>query len=424
MKKTWLNIFVVFVACLTVISANCQDNAFKMTGQYRVRPEFRQGYKTLSADTSRAAFFITQRARLVFDYKKENLKMYMSVQDIRTWGDEEPLKDIPGLSVNELWVELSLKNNFSLKMGRQELVYDDHRLLGNADWNNATRSHDALVLKYTNKKNRVYWHTGAAFNQNGESLFGTDYTLNNYKFLAFSWWKKEFAKSAVSATAIVNGLNSVVSASKKVKVSFTFGPLYNYQDKNFKATLGAYYQTGKTESNLLLSAYMLNSYAELSNKELFAGAGIDYLSGSSDKTSSNHSQSFSTLYATNHKFYGYMDYFINIPADTKQRGLIDPYLRVGMTTFKNFKTTLDVHHFYLANENNLTINKVRNSLGNEFDLVMEYQPSAIINLQAGYSMMFATKNMELIKGGNSNNYNGWAFIMLKVSPTFLNCEIK
>jgi hypothetical protein len=60
----------------------------------------------------------------------------------------------------------------------------------------------------------------------------------------------------------------------------------------------------------------------------------------------------------------------------------------------------------------------------EFDLVMEYQPSAIINLQAGYSMMFATKNMELIKGGNSNNYNAWAFIMLKVSPTFLNCEIK
>jgi hypothetical protein len=32
-------------------------------------------------------------------------------------------------------------------------------------------------------------------------------------------------------------------------------------------------------------------------------------------------------------------------------------------------------------------------------------------------MMFATRNMELIKGGNKNNYNGWAFIMLKVSPT-------
>ena len=89
------------------------------------------------------------------------------------------------------------------------------------------------------------------------------------------------------------------------------------------------------------------------NKNFFAGIGVDYLSGNSDKTSSSHSQTFSTLYATNHKFYGYMDYFINIPADTKQRGLIDPYLRIGVTTVNNFKASLDVHHFYLANENNI-----------------------------------------------------------------------
>jgi hypothetical protein len=334
------------------------------------------------------------------------------------------LKDIPGLSVNELWAELFFKNDFSLKMGRQELVYDDQRLLGNADWSNATRSHDALLLKYTDKTNKLYWHTGAAFNQDGEPIFGTKYTLNNYKFLAFSWFKKEFKSSSISATAIVNGLNSTTTVSKKTKASFTFGPLYNYQDKNFKATLDAYYQTGKTENNLKLSAYMLNSYAGFQNKKLFAGAGLDYLSGSSDQTSSDHSQSFSTLYATNHKFYGFMDYFTNIPGDTKQRGLIDPYVHVGLTAFKDFKTTLDVHQFYLANENNNGINTIHKSLGNEFDLAIEYQPSAIVNLQAGYSMMLATKNMELIKGVNKNNYNGWAFIMLKLSPTFLNYEIK
>ena len=424
MFKIWLNIVVSFVASLVWISANGQENAFKITAQYRVRPEFRHGYKTLSSDTSKVAFFIAQRARLVFDYKNKNIKVYMSVQDIRTWGDEEQLKDNPGLSVNELWAELFLKNNFSLKIGRQELVYDDQRLLGNADWNNATRSHDALLLKYTNKTSKVYWHTGAAFNQNGEPLFGTKYTVNNYKFLAFSWFKKEFTNSSVSATTIVNGLNSTVTASEKMKASFTFGPLYNYQDKNLKATLGAYYQTGKTENNLRLSAYMLNSYVGFQNKNLFAGVGLDYLSGSSATTSVDHSQSFSTLYATNHKFYGFMDYFINIPADTRQRGLIDPYLHIGIATFKDFKTTLDVHQFYLANENNNGINTIRKSLGNEFDLAMEYQPSAIINLQAGYSMMMATRNMELLKGGNKNNYNGWAFIMLKLSPTFLNHEIK
>jgi hypothetical protein len=424
MRKIKTGALVVFILCSGTGKINAQDNHFTISAQYRVRPELRHGYKTLQSDSAQAAFFISQRARLAFDYKKENLKAYISVQDVRTWGDEEQLKDVAGLSVNELWIELSFKNNFSLKMGRQELVYDDQRLLGNADWNNITRSHDALLLKYANKEKKIYWHTGAAYNQSGEPLSKTGYIVNNYKFLAFSWWKKEFEKGSLSATAIANGLNSVTPDLKKVKASLTFGPLYNYKDKNYKATLGAYYQTGKTENNLLLSAYMVNGYAELYNKNLFAGAGIDYLSGNSDKTRTGHSQNFSTLYATNHKFYGYMDYFINIPTDTKQRGLVDPYLRIGFTQAKIFKATLDVHHFYLAHENNSGVNKIRRSLGNEFDLSAEYQPSPIINLQAGYSMMFATKNMEFIKGGNKNNYNGWAFIMLKVSPTFFSQELK
>ncbi len=415
---------VIFILCLFSLSASSQTDYFKISGQYRARPEMRHGYKTLTPDTANAAFFIAQRARLIFDYKKGNLMAYTSIQDIRTWGDEEQSKDIPGLSVNELWIQLSLKNNFSVKLGRQELVYDDQRLLGNADWSNATRSHDALLLKYINQEKKFYWHLGAAFNQNGEPLFGTDYNLKNYKFLGFYWVKKEFENSSLSALAIVNGLNSTVPTSKKVKASFTVGPLYNFQNKNFKAILGGYYQAGKTENNLLLSAYMLNAYGELHNKKIFAGIGLDYLSGSSDNTSSNRSQSFSTLYATNHKFYGYMDYFINIPADTKQRGLIDPYLRIGITPYKNFKTTIDLHHFYLANENNSGAAKTGKRLGDEVDLVLEYQASSIINLQLGYSMMFATKNMELIKGGNKNNYNGWAFVMLKISPSFFTQESK
>lgn len=418
MRKARLYTPTIFVLCLYAMVANSQDNYFKISGQYRVRPEYRHGYKTLIPDTANAAFFIAQRARLIFDYKKGNIIAYTSIQDIRTWGDEEQLKDIPALSVNELWLELILKKNFSIKMGRQELVYDDQRLLGNADWNNASRSHDALLLKYVNKEKKFYWHVGGSFNQSGEPIFGTDYNLKNYKFLGFTWLKKELKNSSISATAIINGLNSAVADSTKTKATLTLGPIYNFQNNNFKAILGAYYQTGKTESNLLLSAYMINVYGELHTKKIFTGIGLDYLSGNSDETFSTHNLSFSTLYATNHKFYGYMDYFISIPADTKQHGLIDPYLRIGLTPSKKLKTTLDIHHFFLANANNSGINKIQRSLGDELDLLLDYQPSAVINFQLGYSMMFATKNMELIKGGSKNNFNGWAFAMLKVSPTF------
>ena len=422
--KLFSTVSVLIFLLIFADSTKAQENYFKISAQYRARPEFRHGYKTLAADTSKSAFFIAQRARLIFDFKKDNITAFTSIQDTRTWGDEEQLKDAGGLSVNELWLELALKKGFSIKMGRQELVYDDQRLLGNADWGNVTRSHDALVLKYMNKQKKFSWHIGGAFNQVGDPLFGTNYQLKNYKFLAFAWLKKEFGKNSLSATAIANGLNAAVPSSKKTYTSFTFGPIYNYQNTKLKALLGAYYQTGKTENNLLLNAYMINAYVQLQNKKIFAGIGLDYLSGNGDETNSNHNHSFSTLYATNHKFYGYMDYFTNIPADTKQRGLIDPYFRIGLSPNKKITTTLDVHHFLLSNENNLSINKVNKELGNEFDLLMDYKISPFINLQAGYSMMFATKNMELIKSGNKNNYNGWAFIMLKVSPTFFIQEFK
>ena len=410
---------IITILFLYGFSVVAQDNHFKIAGQYRVRPEFRKGYKTLSADTLKAAFFIAQRARLTFEYKKDNITAYTSIQDVRTWGDEEQLKDIAGLSVNELWLELGLKKGFSIKMGRQELVYDDHRLLGNLDWANNTRSHDALVLKYA--RNKFSWHIGGAFNQNGEPLFGTAYSLKNYKYLTYSWIKKEFSNPGtyISATAIVNGLNSTVSSSPRSKASFTIGPLFNYQKNKFKGVAGVYYQTGKTENNLQLNAFMFNLYAGI-NKKILAGAGLDYISGNAYNTASNQSHSFSTLYATNHKFYGYMDYFINIPADTKQRGLVDPYLRLGIQS-KKTTTTLDVHHFLTAHKYNMD---AATSLGTEADLVTECKLSQVINLQAGYSMMFASKNMELIKGGNKSNYQGWAFIMLKVSPTFFIHEIK
>ena len=408
-----------FLLCMLLhADTSAQENYIKVSAQYRIRPEFREGYKTLSTDTSKAAFFITQRARLAFELKQGNIQFYSSIQDIRTWGDEEQLKDIPGLSVNELWLELGLKKGFSLRMGRQELVYDDQRLLGNLDWANATRSHDALLLKYTNAEKKINWHVGGAFNQNGEPLFSTDYAVKNYKFLAFTWFKKQFAKSSLAATVVVNGLNAIQPSIKKTFTSYTFGPLYNFQDGHFKALLGAYYQAGKTENGLSLDAAMANTYFEMRNNKLFGGLGFDYISGNSDNTATNKNHNFSTLYATNHKFYGYMDYFTNLPVDTKQRGLMDPYVRFGLITNKKITTTIDVHHFSLAHENNLLSKSIKKNLGSEVDLLFDYKISPLITFTSGYSMMFATNNMESIKGGNKNNYNGWAFIMLKVTPTF------
>ena len=38
---------------------------------------------------------------------------------------------------------------------------------------------------------------------------------------------------------------------------------------------------------------------------------------------------FNTLYATNHKYYGFMDYFIDIPRHTYGLGLIDIHAKAS-----------------------------------------------------------------------------------------------
>ncbi len=425
MKNKFLPFTLCFILIITSINLQAQESNFSISGQYRIRTELRHGFRTLAADTSKAAFFVSQRARLIFDYKNEKLTTKISVQDSRTWGDEEQKKDLAGLQVNELWVQLALSKEFALKMGRQELVYDDQRLLGNLDWGNSTISHDALLLKYENKEKQLQWHVGGAFNQSGEPLFGTKYPLKNYKILGLAWLKKEINKqNTISVIAIINGLNSTVPTSPSIKISSTIGPLYNFHQNGWKLVLGGYYQTGKTENNLNLNAAMVNAYAEKVIEKITLGAGVDYLTGNAADTKLTASHNFSTLYPTNHKFYGSMDYFLSFPSDTKGRGLRDAYARLKIKASDKFSAAVDVHNLSLAHAIPSGINNTHKNIGSEVDLLTEYLPSADISLQLGYSVMLATKTMEALKGGNKNNYNYWAFAMLKVSPVFFKHTFK
>ena len=44
-----------------------------------------------------------------------------------------------------------------------------------------------------------------------------------------------------------------------------------------------------------------------------------------------------------------------------------------------------------------------------------------VTVDAGFSKMFATSSMEVLKAGNKNAGNNWAFISIKINPNlFLN----
>ena len=59
----------------------------KIDTELRPRFEYRHGYKTLFPDNTDPAAFVSQRTRLNAGFKNEKLNFYLSLQDVRVWGD-------------------------------------------------------------------------------------------------------------------------------------------------------------------------------------------------------------------------------------------------------------------------------------------------------------------------------------------------
>ena len=189
--KNCISASMIFIIALIALNAKGQ---LSLTGQIRTRTEFRDGLGTLRLKANDPSFFTSQRSRLTFNYKTSRVIFQTSLQDVRVWGqDASTISNADGskLGVHEAWAEIALANKkdssfkkssldyFGVKIGRQELLYDDSRLLGNLDWLQQARRHDAVVFKLLEKGWLV--DLGVAFNQHTDAFNynGTFYTPAN-----------------------------------------------------------------------------------------------------------------------------------------------------------------------------------------------------------------------------------------------------
>ncbi|MCX7547184.1 alginate export family protein [Xanthomarina sp. F1114] len=398
---------------------------FEISAELRPRFEYRHGYKTLADDMLDPAAFVSQRTRLNFGYNSEKLNVYFSAQNVRVWGDvaTSSLSDKNGTAIHEAWAELLLNNQFSLKFGRQEIIYDDQRMFGNVGWAQQARSHDALIATFRpNDNNRI--DLGLAISAESESLFEIDYNVNNYKSFQYVWYHANLDSFGLSFLALNNGYAFENSNNEQeVDYNQTFGTHATYGQNKLKADASIYFQTGKI-ANTKLSAYNFALNAHYAIGENFnVGLGGEYLSGTDMDSNSNKIESFNPWYGTNHKFNGWMDYFY-VGNHINSVGLLDINATVAFNKNK-FSAKLMPHFFSSA----ATIvdgmgEKMSNSLGTEIDLVLGYSLSKDIQFQVGYSQMFATESMEILKGGDKSETNNWAWAMIVVKPSLFKTSFK
>ena len=225
------------------------------------RFEYRHGVKTLFPDDADPAAFVSQRTRLNGSYKKDKLSFYLSLQDIRVWGDVPQLTnaDASGLSVHQAWAQLDFNSQFALKLGRQEVSLDDQRIMGSVNWAQQARSHDMAILKY--KKSSFKAALGLAFNQNAERGLETTYTIpRNYKTLQYLWLHKDWSDLSASFLVLNNGVqfeDTVNSDNNEVRFSQTIGSHLKYKKGRWFALANLYYQTGNDISKNDISAYLV-----------------------------------------------------------------------------------------------------------------------------------------------------------------------
>ncbi len=426
--KNKLHVTILFIF---VFVFNGKTQELSIDADIRPRLEYLNGFGTLIPDEGvDAGTFVQQRSRLNFGYKEEKFSALVSVQDVSIWGDTPQIAvadNNNSFSLAQAWIDFKFGSRWSTKIGRQALSYDDQRIFGGLDWAMQGRFHDAALLQYENESG-FKLDIGFAFNQNGVSTQNTLFDPNNegnaravfdYKGMAYAWLHKDWEKFSGSLLLINNSyqnLDGQTPIDGTVNRQ-TFGThLVAKPAAGLTLAANLYGQTGEFAENVDLSAY--NAMLEVTykpGKTLF-GLGFETLSGDENGGADGEIESFFPIFGTNHKFNGYMDYFY-VGNHANNIGLNDIYTKAVIKTGEKSNLLLSAHYFSGAESLG---DDVDDYLGTEIDLVFTQKLLSYATLKIGYSHMFASDSMEILKGvpePADAQYWGWA--MLVVKPNFL-----
>jgi hypothetical protein len=141
------------------------------------------------------------------------------------------------------------------------------------------------------------------------------------------------------------------------------------------------------------------------------GVGIDLLSGD-DEPASDTYRAFNTLYATNHRYYGFMDLFLDPAARTRDRGLVNGIasLRVGLP--RELALDVDAHGFWLQQQFATSDHRL---LGWELDFTMPISLGDGQQLHLGYSFFRNAAAAPLVGLGRDGDVWHWGYIQASFS---------
>ncbi len=376
-------------------------------GQYKLRGQFDSGKNFLGEDIADREW-LSHRARLgIAASHKSGTKVVVRFQDVRVWGEETHPSGQPvisngalGLDIHEAYAIVPLgMQGLSLQLGKQEIILDQHRIVGNLDWTMRARRFDAARLRYNldaldvsgfwaliTERDAVDGDGHVTPGGPGNVYFGGvhgKYTIPDTAKVSVM----SLARKNDSADAKVNELRlteGVFAEGKVAGVSFM---------AEFYKQLG---HLGDQD----ISAMMLGvraAYGLPAPGTPTIGLFFEDLSGDG-----NAANAFEPNYGTNHKWYGEMDYFLTFGKDTSNRGLRDVGVTLAAWPVGGLMVGLDAHMFATHDLAGDALKAAGDKqpdkdLGKEIDvrLLWKFRPGA--SLHVLYGMFMPGEGMRSLK---------------------------
>ncbi len=245
-----------------------------------------------------------------------------------------------------------------VRVGRQELSYGDERLVGAFDWNNIGRVFDAAKVRV---QNDTFWADAFA----GRLVAPVDEVFNVAN--DYDWFSGVYASTralcpkqetqvyflarnvgAGSPAAVDRPLIGLATPRDIYTVGVRFKSLPG-ELKGWDYAVEAAGQFGRFKESATGPALDHQAFA------VSAGGGytfrdcphkprvaIEYNFGSGDSNPNDgRHETFENLFPTNHKFYGYMDFF-------SWQNLHNPRLSLSLKPAPGWTLSVDYHLFWLA----------------------------------------------------------------------------
>jgi hypothetical protein len=340
----------------------------------------------------------------------------------------------------------------TLKVGRQELVYGEQRLIGNFLWNNDARTFDAVKIRYQDSffgvdlfTSRVVYNHFDHFNQSdphdtfsgayfdfpglSQRIVTETYLLarNVSREAVTDNWSQVPAPFRFPAPEDIYTAGFRIKSKPSAFGPWDFGLEAMYQFGNRTAVFPA------TTVAAALAAPRLDQHAwafiaqggyTLTECPWKPRLALIVSGASGDKNLNDHSsETFQNLFPTNHQLYGTMDL-------SSLQNLIDYRLALSMKPTKSTCFALEVHQQYLESTDDYWYNVAgvpRNTpgaaagsgkgfglnptyspdLGQEADLIGGWSPVKWLCLEAGYGHYFRgeyIKQSFSVVGSKDANY--------------------